>query len=40
MGSGPVWPEYAFTIWTTFGPLRFYYAGNWPPQPWLDTRTQ
>jgi hypothetical protein len=39
MGEGPVYPEYAYTIWSAVGPIHFYYnPGNWPAQPWLDTR--
>jgi hypothetical protein len=34
-----IWPDYAFTIWTAYGPIHFYYGGgNWPKRPWLDTR--
>lgn len=40
MANGPIYPDYAFTIWTGFGPIHYFYGdgSNWPPQPWLDTR--
>ena len=39
MATGPIYPQYAYTVWTIYGPLRFYYASsNWPPEPWLNTR--
>ena len=41
MPTGEIAPQYAYSVMTDYGILNFYYAGNWPSQPWpADTSSR